>query len=315
LFDDALRPAGRLTVPVEPTVLESTGDGMSLLVGGAFKDNVGLLLWLDRANGAQVLAAPLRGPARAVVMHNDGNTVFVLTAGSPGGLSIVRTATLEERRWIGVCDDPQSLVFTREGDQGYATCAPGRVAEIDPKLEFLVRTAFIGADSGRACGAGRSALSPNGTLLLIPCAVTGRLLYVDRVTLQPWDSADVGPGISAVAATPGGVAVVLQPDSDRVLLVDLGHHASLATIATPPAPVDVALSARGRTAFVVCAGRAGGPGALLELDTHDGAVRANALLPPGARALYVWPGRRNSRLRWAAAPHNNSAAEPPQPAP
>jgi hypothetical protein len=298
LFDNALRPTGRLTVPGEPTALESTGDGMSLLVGAAEEDGSGGLTWVGRADGARVLRVGLPGPVRDVRLHNDGNTAFVLAAGYPGGVSVRGTTALTQLRWIGVCDAPQSLAFTREGDQGYVICAPGAVAEVDPTLDYLVRQAFVGADSGRVCGAGRSALSPNNTFLYIPCTVTGRLLYVDRVTLKPWDSTQVGVGIAAVAAAPGAVAVVLQPDSDRVVLVDLARHARLATVTTPADPAAVALSADGRRAFIACAGRAGSPGALLELNVHTGALLARATLPPGADAVYAWPGPHESRMHW-----------------
>lgn len=301
LFDAALHPTGRLTVEGAPTALESTGDGMSLLVGAAGEGDSGRLTWVGRTDGARVLDRELPGPVRDLRLHNDGNTLFVLSAGHPGGVSVRGTTALTQERWISVCDAPRALAFTREGDQGYVTCAPGAVAEVDPTLEYLVQRAYIAADSGRACGAGHSALSPNNTFLYIPCAVTGRLLYVDRVTLKPWDSTEVGVGITAVAAAPGAVAVVLQPDSDHVVLVDLARRARLATISTPPDPTSVALSADGRRAFVSCAGRGGSPGALLELDARTGELLARAALPPGAGAVYAWPGRHESRMHWGPA--------------
>ena len=71
----------------EPTALESTGDGMSLLVGAA-DGGAGHLSWIGRADGARVLDARLPGPVRDLRLHNDGNTLFVLTAGRPGGVSV-----------------------------------------------------------------------------------------------------------------------------------------------------------------------------------------------------------------------------------
>ena len=49
----------------EPTALESTGDGMSLLVGAA-DGGAGHLSWIGRADGARVLDARLPGPVRPV---------------------------------------------------------------------------------------------------------------------------------------------------------------------------------------------------------------------------------------------------------
>jgi hypothetical protein len=70
------------------------------------------------------------------------------------------------------------------------------------------------------------------------------------------------------------------------------------------------LSADGRRAFVTCAGRAGSPGALLELDTRAGALLARAALPPGADAVYAWPGPHKSRMHWGPEPTAAAALRP-----
>lgn len=298
LFDGHLQSRGTLPVAPQASALEGTADGSSIVLGAESGAESGVVTWLRRTDGAAILRREFGGPIRGVALDREGRRVFVLSAGAAGGLTILRADRLTEERAIPVCPEPVSLAFAPDGDRVYVTCRPGAVVEVDPKLQIVLRTALVGADSGRACGAGRSALSTNGTLLYVPCARTGQLLYLDRATLKPWDSVSVGVGAAVAVVTPGAVAVTLLPDSDRVVLVNLRSKALVATVATGPNPVDVALSASGRLALVVTAGRDGAAGALLEMDTQTGATRRRAALAPGARTVYVWPGRRDSRLYW-----------------
>ncbi len=299
-FDHLLRLTGRVELAAEPLALESTGDGASLLIGGETANRSGFVTWLRRSDGAVVVEQQAAGPVRLLSLDRDGRQVLALTAGPGGGLSIRTADGLNQMRALPVCAEPVALAFTREGDRAYVTCRPGAVAEVDPKLEIVVQTAFVAADSGRACGAGRGALSPNGTLLYVPCAATGRVLYLDRVTLRLWDSMSVAVGVGALAVTPGGAALALLPDSGSVALVDLRRKRRLATVATPPDPVDLTLSADGRVALVLAAGR-GGDGALLQVDARTGAVMGRAALPGGGRAVYVWPARREARMHWVSS--------------
>lgn len=308
-FDGRLRVTGSARLPLEPLALESTGDGASVLVGGTTSAQSGMVAWLRRSDGVLVVEQPTTGPVRALSLDRDGREALALTGGANGSLSIRSADRLSEDRSLPICAEPVALAFTREGDRAYVTCRPGAVAEVDPKLEIVVQTTFVAADSGRACGAGRGVLSSNGTLLYVPCAATGRVLYLDRVTLRPWDSVSVGAGVSALAVTPGAIAVALLPDSGSVALVDLRRKRRVATIATSPNPVDVTLGADGRTAFVLAAGSAG-DGALLQIDTQTGAITARTAVPAGGRAVYVWPGGREVRMHWVGS---GPSLQPSQP--
>lgn len=299
LLDGRLQPVRELPVSGPPAALESTGDGSSILVGVAAGADGGSLEWLRRADGATILGRDLPGPIRSLALDREGRRVLALTGGTRGGLIMLDVRELAPERAIPLCAEPVSLAFTGEGDRVYVTCAPGSVAEIDPRLNLLVRVEIIAADSGRACLAGRSVMSPSGTLLLVPCSKSGRLVYLDRVTLKPWDSLPLAPGISAVAVTPDGIGLVLQPDSDRVALVHLLSKRRFASVSTPPDPVDLSLSADAREAFVVASGRGGQPGTLLVIDTHTGGILNRMALPAGAHAVHVWPGERESRMSWA----------------
>jgi DNA-binding beta-propeller fold protein YncE len=296
-FDRGLRAAGAAHLPLEPLALESTGDGAAILAGGSTGAQSGMVVWLRRSERRVVVEHSTAGPVSVVSLDREGGEALVLTAGASARLSFLSTGQLAETRSLPVCSEPVALSFTREGDRAYVTCRPGSVVEVDPRLEMVVQTALVGADSGRGCGAGRGALSANGTLLYVPCAASGQILYLDRVTLRPWDSVFVARGVGSLAITPEALAVALLPDSNRLALVDLRRKHRLASVSLARNPVDVALSASGRQAFVL-AGAPGGEGALWKLDLHGGAVLARAAIPGGGRVVHVWPGRREPRMRW-----------------
>jgi hypothetical protein len=300
LFDGALRSTGAWQVDAPATALESTGDGLGILIGSGAGAGAGRVSWVRRTDGATLHGHELGGPIGGLWVDREGRRVFALVGGAVGGLRILGADRLTETRTIPVCSEPVSLVLAPDGDRAYVTCRPGAVVEVDAQLQMVVRSAWLGADSGRACGAGRGDLSANGTLLYIPCAGTGRLLYLDRATLTPWDSMPIGAGAAVTAVTPHAVAVILLPDSDRVLLVNLRSKTLVAAVATPN-PVDVALSADSRIAFVVGAGRGGAEGELLKVATQTGGVLGRAAVPAGGRAVHVWPGRREPRVYWVAS--------------
>jgi DNA-binding beta-propeller fold protein YncE len=307
-FDRRLRAAGSARLPMEPLALESTGDGASILAGGSTGAQSGMIAWLRRSDRRVVVEQATPGPVPVVSLDREGSEALVLTAGTDARLSFRSTSQLAPTRSLPVCSEPVALSFTQDGDRAYVTCRPGSVAEVDPRLQMVVQTALVGADSGRACGAGRGALSANGTLLYMPCAASGQILYLDRVTLRPWDSVFVARGVGSLAVTLGAMAAALVPDSNRLALVDMRRKRRLASISLPPNPVDVSLSASGRLAFVLTAGL-GGEGALWELDLQSGAVLARGAIPGGGRAVHVWPGRREPRMRWVGLPPSLEAPQ------
>lgn len=296
-FDGDLRPVVTWRLDARPMALESSGDGLAVLVGSEAGREPGTITWLRRRDGATVLRRELAGPVRGLWLDRTGRSVVALVGGGSGGLRIHEGNRLTELRAVPICPEPVSLVFAPDGDRAYVTCRPGAMVEVDLGLGIVVRSAWLGADSGRACGAGRGDRSANGTLLYIPCALTGRLLYLDRATLTPWDSVSVGAGVAVTAVTPGAVAVTVFPEADRVALVNLRTKTPVAAVAVSH-PLDVALSADGRLAFVVGAGRDGPGGALVKIDTRTGTDLGRVALPSGARAVYVWPGRREPRMSW-----------------
>lgn len=282
---------------MEPAALESTGDGASILAAGSTDSQSGVLAWLRRADGRVMVRQPTATPVTVVSLDREGRVALALTAGPAARLSFLSAGSLAPTRTLPLCHHPVAVSVPREGDRAYVTCYPGAVVEVDPRLEIVVQTTFVAADSGRACGAGRGALSANGTLLFVPCTGSGQILYLDRVTLRPWDSVFVARGLGPLAVTPDGVGVALLPDSDRVTLVDLRRKSRLVSVSFASNPTDVTLSADGRLAVLLAAGR-GGEGALAELDTRSGAMLARVTIPGGGQVVHVWPGLREPRMHW-----------------
>lgn len=295
LFDGQLRSTGVWHLDAPATALESNGDGLGVLIGSAAGAQAGSVSWVRRTDGVTLVRAELKSAVSGLWLDREGRRVFALAGGR--SLAILQADRMTGIQTIPICPEPASLAFAPDGDRAYVTCRPGAVVEVDVRLRIVVRSAWLGADSGRACKAGRGDLSANGTLLFVPCAGTGQLLYLDRATLKPWDSMPVGAGASAVAVTPDGVAVILLADSNQVLLVNLRSKAPVAEVPAPN-PAAVALSADGRLAFIAAGGRGGAAGELVKIATQTGVVLNRAPILGGGSAVYVWPGRRDSRMHW-----------------
>lgn len=310
LYDAALRPLTVFALPAEPRGLEFNGEGNGIVVGGLGETGSGWLGWISRLDGGIERQQPIPDPLGAVALEREGRRLFALTTGGAAGprLTIADAATLLATRAVPLCGEPLPPTFTKDGELAYVVCQPGTVAEVDLRLGMVVRRAVVAGDSGRACRAGPAALSANETLLLLPCAASGRLLYLDRVTLRPWDSLDVAAGMARVIAAPRGRAAVLLPDSDRVAILDLRAKRRVASVPTAPGPVDLALDASGQMAFVLAAGRSGSAGGLLEISLRDGTVLGQASLPAGGRAVAVWPGRHKVRMAWVRASASGAPA-------
>lgn len=310
LYGAGLKPLMAFALPAETRGLDFSGDGTAILAGGMAAADSGWLGWISRLDGAVARQQRLPEPVRAVSLEREGRRLFALTGGGAARpeLAIADAGTLRAARAVPLCRDPLPPAFTRDGELAYVVCRPGVVAEVDPKLGIVTRSAAVAGDSGRACGAGPGVLSANETLLLVPCGASGRLLYLDRATLRPWDSLEVAAGMARAVAAPGGLAAILLPDSDRVAIVDLRAKRRVASVPTAPGPVDVALDASGQMAFVLAAGRSGSAGGLMVISLADGTVLGQASLPAGGRAVAVWPGRRQVRMSWVRASASGAPA-------
>ena len=289
VFDRDLRPVGRFPIPAGPRAMLFAPDGASLFVAVSPRPGSTLLIRVPRAGGV-LEGRTLEGDARRLRLTPDGSVLLAALGGAAAGLAFTRAQTLAGETLALPCD-VRDVVLTASADRAYVVCGEGRVAEVDPILRLVVKTAELPAADAPCAPAG-SGLSANGTVLFVACAGSGWLLYLDRVTLDALDSVAVPRGATRfVIALGGRRALLTVPDDGSVVVADLPGRRIRGR--TPVAGAsDIGVSADGRRAFVVTAT------ALLELDAAEGRVLRSIPLPQGASRVSVWPGPDEPRMRW-----------------
>lgn len=228
----------------------------------------------------------------------DGHT---LVASGTTTLRFLPADLSNTGRQITVCDEPITDV-TAFGvrDRAYAVCGESTIVEIDRKLEIVVRSAsFVSVDSvdGASCGTGGVATSPSGSIVYVLCRQTGRLLYIDRLTLTPFDSVDVGASGHDMVLVPGGRrAVVTRPSANELVVVDLRDR-EVASRVHLEAPWSAAVGADGHHAYVTTR-TIRGPGRLLRINLESSTVTGTTQALQGASGITVWPSTGSPRMRW-----------------
>jgi hypothetical protein len=124
------------------------------------------------------------------------------------------------------------------------------------------------------------------------------LLYLDRVTLAPFDSVDVGAGIVSVhlsrkihkalvvfAALPGGA------------LVDVRRR-SVTKIDLPGRVTDAALGGDGLRTYLLLTDTANGSRSVAELDLETGQITLRVAAPEWASQIAKWPTDRTPVMWW-----------------
>lgn len=219
----------------------------------------------------------------------DGRTL--VTAGTTT-LYFLPASLSDPGKEMEICEEPIGG-FTPLGvrDRAYAVCGESTLVEIDTDLQIAVRSATF-----PPCGAEDVATSPSGTIVYVLCRTTGTLLYIDRLTLAPLDSVDLGVGGHAMALASGGrQAVVSRPDADEVAIVDLRQRTVEARLRVDT-PWAVAVGMDGHYAYVT----AQRPGRLLRIDLDGAAVTGERQMLSGPLQITLWPGTESPRLSFPA---------------
>jgi len=202
---------------------------------------------------------------------------------------------------IAVCDEPITGV-TAFGvrDRAYAVCGESTLVEIDRKLEIVVRSASllpVDSSDGASCGAGGVATSRSGSIVYVLCRQTGMLLYIDRLTLTPFDSVDVGASGHDMVLVPGGRrAVITRPSANELVVVDL-HDREVESRVHLEAPWSAAVGADGHHAYVTTRATQG-PGLLLRVNLESSTVTGTTQALQGAFGITLWPSTASPRMRW-----------------
>ncbi len=223
-----------------------------------------------------------------------------------GTLSFLSARDLSESRRLEVCEGrPDDLAVMRGGERAFVRCAGRRAAVVvvDLELHRVVRTIYLGesevADSAlgaNSCGTGGIALSRTEALLLVPCSLSGYLVYLDRLTQEPFDSVFVGPGIEGIATSPRRpYALLTSTEPAAISFIDLRTRRTVAQIPVAEKPRSLAISGDGSVAAVSTGNH--DTGALLLLDIDAQHVLSTVQIP-GAGDVSVWPGRWSPVLTW-----------------
>lgn len=228
----------------------------------------------------------------------DGHT---LVASGTTTLRFLPADLSNTGRQITVCDEPITGVSAFGArDRAYAVCGESTIIEIDRKLEIVVRSASLTlADSadGASCGTGGVATSPSGSIVYVLCRRTGMLLYIDRLTLTPFDSVNLGGSGHEMVLVPGGRrAVVTRPNANELVVVDL-HGREVESRVHLEAPWSAAAGADGHHAYVTTR-PIRGPGQLLRINLENSTVTGTTQALRGALGITVWPNTESPRMRW-----------------
>lgn len=222
-----------------------------------------------------------------------------------GGIALLAAPDLQEIVHLSLCEGAaDGIAVMKSGKRAFVRCE-GRatLAAVDLELKRVVRTVHLAAGgstgTGTAqddCGGGGIALSRTGGLLLIPCSVSGHLIYVDRLTLEPIDSVQLAPGAYYIAVDPRHPrALVASRDSARVVLVNLRTRSVETSIALPGPPTAITVSPDGRHCWITT--QRGEAGTLVKLELAGGRVVATAPADD-VGAVSLWPGQWSPVLTW-----------------
>ncbi len=248
-----------------------------------------------------------RGAPAIVYPLFDGQTVLALTVERVGiaarstlhflGLDLSADATP-----VPVCDARAlGLATARASERLYVLCDHDLVVELDRALRTLIRATqlpAIGRTARAPCGASDIGIASTGSIVFVLCGETGRLLYLDRVTLEPLDSLDVGHGGMALARAPGGQHVVVtRPAMREIVVADVRRRLVVGRISTEHIPLAVATGADSRVAFVA-SGIPRVPGTLLKIDLETATILTEVMTVEMPITLSVWPGEESPVMRW-----------------
>jgi hypothetical protein len=312
LLDGALVRTGAFEAPASArdehiTAVHLSGDGLRVVAALASSTG-GSLATLRRLDGGPAGARRLAWRPTAIQPLADGRMLLVTgtvsaDAGAGGVVVLYDLSDQFAPAAQPVCAArPAGAAVWSEGGRAYVTCPDETIVEIDAALRQVVRSVPLPRASGtQPCEAAGADLSLAGTALLIACARSGMLLYLDRVTLTPFDSMRVGLGATALAVARGGRTAALALSGGELVVVDVPGRRVRARWQLPPPVGAVAMSRDGSWVFAVT--RDGSPSAeLVKLEVPSGRAAARRALPRGGRALSLWPGSTPPIMRWTAAP-------------
>ncbi len=297
VFEGWLTGADTLEAGAPPTALKFGSDGNSLYLALHAGDGSELIR-VGRVTGGVLQRRRFQGDSiTGLWMLSNGRTIVGAT---PNALLFIPADLSHAGKRIDICDDSVTA-FTPSGGQerAYAVCGEATLIEIDSKLEIAIRSASVPADTGggEPCGTAGVATSPSGSVIYVLCREAGKLVYIDRLTLQVFGVADVGADARDLAVSPGGkIAVITRPDADELVVLRVRRREILSRIHVKSA-WSVVIGMDERTAYVTTY-EGQHPSQLLRIDLDEAIVAARAATLPGSTEVTIWPDGKSPRMWW-----------------
>jgi hypothetical protein len=275
-----------------------SGTGLYLALVGAAGSSV---VEVGQRNGAQVsdiAAAP--GKTGRLHVTPKGKNILLLVDGS---VLFVDPRGREPDRRVRVCDGQAvGVTVMRAGDRAFVTCAADAVTELNLELRRILQSVQLGepsrTDGAGGCSPGIPALSLNETVLFVPCAKSGRLLYLDRVTLNPLDSVELGASVRSVHLSRKlNKAVVTFTSRPAVAIVQVRRRETV-VLQTSGQLVDLALSGDGLRAYLLLADTGDGTRSVASVDLASTEIVGRVTVPSWAAAITTWPTERTPVMWW-----------------
>ena len=303
IYDEQLVPLDTVELDTARTGttrdLLFTGDGASLLSVGSDADG-GVLRRTGRlAPGISSTTHLSEDPTR-IIPFPDGRRILVLGAlGETDGLvGVARVIDAESISELGTALTacPGAAVDAavhEDGAKAFVVCEDDSISEIDAMINRVIRNTPI--SNNRECGVAGVALSPSGSLLLVPCARSGWMLSVDRVFLTPLDSVQVGPGARSLVVL-RGTREVLVAFPGEIVFVELDRLRVHRRVQFATGILQVVSGADSRSIAIL--GVTDGHARILRVDRESGAILREQAAPRKATSVAIWPGREFPVMSW-----------------
>ena len=239
------------------------------------------LLRMQRDGGRVLASYGLAAPGRDFLLDRKGRRAFVARGNV---VEVIWLADGTRSRVLETCGaETVALVPFHAADRLFAICRDGIIAEIDTRLETVLRASPPREDRGGDCRARGGALSGSGALLLVACDAPSRLLFIDRVTLAVLRAMDLdGPAGPVIASGARGVML----SGDMLLLLDLRVGTVASRLPLPGQAHAMTATADGQLTVLVGDERTS---TVIRVDAATGAIHPLTTFDRPMRTVAAWP--------------------------
>jgi YVTN family beta-propeller protein len=239
-----IEPAGgqRVGMPIQtgagPDSIAITPDGRRAYVANSVGKSVTVI---ETATRIPIATISLPGPAEGVAISFDGTRAYV-TTGSDERLAVIDTETNLVERTIDLGSEASAVAAGLSGEVAYVGLASDEVQVVDPATGALVGRPIEVGGVPRAI-----AISPDGNSVYIAAASEVTVIRSGKAVHIP-----IGAVASGLAVSPDGERLyVSSATGGTVTTIDTATDEIVGTpIPVPGEPIEIALTASGKTAYV-----------------------------------------------------------------